>query len=133
MSQSPELFRCGISLSGLTDLKSQISYTTCYTPTPPQTLADTRSNENRDGKDLLPKISVLDQVAGIQSPVMLIYGGRDSRVTSDQGRRLEKALQAKGKTCEFIYEQEEGHAFTSITNVFKLYNRIDAFLRKHMQ
>jgi dipeptidyl aminopeptidase/acylaminoacyl peptidase len=133
LTQTPELYRCGINYAGVTDLNRQLRYTTLRSSKRAQPFGRMAIGDYRKEKDLLKEVSPLSHVANIQAPVMLIYGGQDRVVDIEQGRRLEKELKAKKKTYEFVYEPTEGHGFTTPTNVFKLYNRIDAFLRKHMQ
>lgn len=133
LTQTPELYRCGINYSGVTDLNRPLRHATDRAPKLAHSFARTRIGDFRREKDLLKEVSLLNHVENIQAPVLLIYGGRDRVVDIEQGRRLEKELKAKKKTYEFIYEPLEGHGFHTPTNIFKLYNRIDAFLDKHMQ
>jgi dipeptidyl aminopeptidase/acylaminoacyl peptidase len=134
MTQTPEIYRCGINYAGMTDLNRQLRYATSRTSTElVHSFASMSIGDYRKDKDLLKDVSPLNHVTNIQAPVMLIYGGKDHVVDIEQGRRLEKALKSKKKTFEFVYEPLEGHGFTTPTNVFKLYDRIDAFLKKNMQ
>jgi dipeptidyl aminopeptidase/acylaminoacyl peptidase len=133
LSHTPTLYRCGITYAGLTDVKDQAQYTSEYAPRPVQKLAEMRTSENRSEKDLLPELSVWSHLPRVRAPVLLIYGGKDDIVPLTQSRRLERALLANGKGCEFYCKLSEHHAFSTPSNVFKLYQRIDEFLRKTMQ
>jgi dipeptidyl aminopeptidase/acylaminoacyl peptidase len=133
LSQTPELYRCGIIYAGLTDLSRQLRYFAGRAPQMAQAFPEMRTGDNRTDKDLLPEVSPASLIPKIQAPVMLIYGGEDYVVPADQSRRLERTFSANGKICEFICERSEPHVFTTPTNVFKLYNRIEVFLRKHLQ
>ncbi|MBI2928836.1 MAG: S9 family peptidase [Verrucomicrobia bacterium] len=133
LTQTPELYRCGINYAGLTDLNRQLRKVSARASKLAQTFARMAIGDHRKEKELLRDVSPVNHVANIRAPVMLIYGGADPVVDIEQGRKLEKELKAKGKPHEFVYEQSEGHGFRSQTNLFKLYNRIDAFLQKHMK
>lgn len=133
LTQTPELYRCGINYAGVTDLNHQLRHATEKAIKQAHSFARLSIGDFRKEKDLLKDVSPLSHVRNLQAPVLLAYGGQDRVVDIEQGRRLVKELKARKKPYEFIYEPHEGHGFTTPANVFKLYNRIDAFLGKHLK
>ena len=56
----------------------------------------------------------LDAVPNIQAPVLAFYGGEDARLNAGIPD-IERAMQAAGKTFEYVIYPGAGHAFFNDT------------------
>ena len=86
----------------------------------------------RQEKEDLNAVSPLYHVDKIRAPLFLAYGGRDPIVPIEQGNELAKALRKAGKKFEMMVEPHEGHGFANETNRFKLFRRVEEFLKNNL-
>nr|WP_320131148.1 DPP IV N-terminal domain-containing protein [uncultured Holophaga sp.] len=87
----PEVFRCGVDISGVTDWED---YDTCYTERYLGTPAS-----NPDG---YRKSNVLSYVDQLQRPLLIIHGVADDNVYFCHALKLSEALLRAGKPFEFL-------------------------------
>jgi dipeptidyl aminopeptidase/acylaminoacyl peptidase len=129
---TPELYRCGVNLSGVTDIDT-------FLKRPERTTRASRARafytigDPKRERERLEEVSPLNFVDRIQAPVFLAYGGKDERVPLEQGKRLASELKKQGKTYELMIKKDEGHGYRKEENKIELYQRIDAFLKQHLK
>jgi dipeptidyl aminopeptidase/acylaminoacyl peptidase len=63
---------------------------------------------------------------------MLIVGGADRRVPPAQGRALDDALNERKIDHEWLYRRTEGHGFYNEKLRTEMYEKMLAFLNKHI-
>lgn len=126
---APDLFKCAIAYSGIFDLamlydegdipdtKNGIAY-----------LGRTIGNQ----KEELKRQSPVHNAAKIQAPVLLIHGGKDERAPIDHAEAMKEALEAANKDVEWFVKDDEEHGFDNEANRKEAYERILAFLDKHI-
>ncbi|HUS14792.1 MAG TPA: dienelactone hydrolase family protein [Chloroflexia bacterium] len=80
-----------------------------------------------------------EQIAGLQTPVLAIYGGKDPSIPMEQIRKIESLLQAAGKDADVRVYPEAGHAFLNPAHGMRheesaqdAWPRAVAFLKKHV-
>jgi dipeptidyl aminopeptidase/acylaminoacyl peptidase len=130
---TPELFRCGISYAGVTDVRALTRGSlTGELRREEQTILRQRIGDYRADQKHLDAISPVRLVEKIQAPILLAYGAKDPKVKIEQARDLAKALKKKRKKFELIIEPNEGHGFFSEKAQTNLFNRIEAFLKENL-
>jgi dienelactone hydrolase len=131
---TPDLFRCAVSVAGVSDLEDFISdrlrdwgrdskgYTYWL-----QSIGD-------PGKDAekLRATSPVRLADRIRVPVMLVHGSTDWVVPIGQSQAMRRALEKAGAKVEYLEIHEEGHSFWSDANEKLALSKIDAFLSKHL-
>ena len=129
----PELFRCGISSNGVTDLDllyavgwSNFSYE-YKTAAFPRVIGD----RNKDA-DQLKRTSPLTNAARIKQPVLLAHGGADQEVSVVHGTRLRDALQKTNPNVEWVEYSEEGHLWALTKNRVDFWTRVEKFLERNI-
>ena len=80
----------------------------------------------------LAKISPAQRVDEIDVPVMLVHGSTDKTADLNQYKAMEAALRGAGKPAETFVAPGEGHGFVKPENRAELFQRIEAFLSKHI-
>ena len=85
----------------------------------------------KDERELLEKDSPINYIERIKAPLLLIYGGNDTRVPIDQFYQLRGALEANNKEYESIVKADEGHGFAKEENRLEEYRLIDKFLKPY--
>ena len=85
-----------------------------------------------DDADLRAR-SPTSHAKSIDAAVLLIHGTKDHRAAYEQAIAMKKALEAAGKSPEWLALSREGHgAYDSATRV-EVYQKILAFLDKHLK
>ena len=115
--KTPELYRCGASLAGVTDIGERFS-----------DWSDTNSSEA--GREWMrfavgdmdtmaaqfDAVSPEKHAAQIRVPVLLAHGTDDRRVPIGHSKRMASALKAANVSVETHWYEGEKHGFTSIVN-----------------
>ena len=125
---TPELYRCGVNIAGVTDLDTFLQTTDYATATDPAYVAD----PDRE-KELLEAVSPLNFAERIQAPVFLAYGRLDDQVPVAQGMQMAAELKKHGKTHELMLRRDERHGFAREENRIERYRRVDAFLERYLR
>lgn len=129
-AREPKLYRCAIGYAGVYDLP--LLYKTGDIPESDlgsDYLNDVLGNDDAD----LRARSPASHAKSIEAPVLLIHGTKDHRAAYDQAIAMRKALEAAGKPPEWLALSREGHgAYDRATRV-EVYQKILAFLDKHLK
>jgi dipeptidyl aminopeptidase/acylaminoacyl peptidase len=129
-----ELYRCAVNWVGATDF--DLLYTARWSDFSavwkeygmPVLIGD----REKDARQL-EATSPLKQAAKIRKPVLLAYGGSDTRVPILHGVALRKALEAHNRDVEWIEYKDEGHGWRLEANQVDFWNRVDKFLARHLK
>ena len=127
--REPDLYRCVIGFVGVYDLVLQER--------------DTDTTELRQGEayysaavgatdEELRANSPINHLDKLKAPVLIIHGGQDKRVPLNQAQTLRDALNNRSHPYEYYVESGEGHGFRNPENIATFYNRIEAFLQRHI-
>jgi len=65
-------------------------------------------------------------------PVWLIHGGKDDTAPPEHAHRMRAALIKAGNTPDWTFEPDEGHGFYDEERQKQLYDKLEAFLAKHI-
>jgi dipeptidyl aminopeptidase/acylaminoacyl peptidase len=106
-TRSPQRYRCGASLAGVTDLQRILDYDRDYMM--PRSRVAWREKLEGEERFDLRAVSPLQQVAQLKVPVLVVHGARDVRVPLDQFELYIEALKKSGKTYVSHLYPDEGH------------------------
>jgi dipeptidyl aminopeptidase/acylaminoacyl peptidase len=81
--------------------------------------------------DLLDR-SPLTHVDRITTPLMVVQGANDPRVTKVESDQIVAALRARGVDVEYLVKDDEGHGFANPENRLDLYRAMERFLAQHL-
>ncbi len=128
---TPELYRAGINYVGVVNIESLIPKAL-----PPNRLywmntriADLSKSEDRKRVTATSPVNFADR---IRVPLLMAYGKNDPRVPIDQAYGIEHALKRANIPYELIIEGDEGHGFRKEEKRIAFFQRVDAFLKKHV-
>lgn len=127
---APDLFKCSVANVGVYDL--QLMYDEGDIP------------KRFFGKDYLDKaigsdpevlrdFSPITHIAKLKAEVLIAHGEKDERVPFTHAKRLREALEQHGKSFEWFVKSSEGHGFYDEENRTEYYERVAAFLAKHLK
>lgn len=125
----PELYKCAIGYVGVYDLQVMKKEGDIKDRASGRRYLD-RVLGTDDAK--LKAWSPAQNVDKIKVPVFLVQGSIDQRVPMEQFNALKNAFKAAGVPIETMVAQGEGHGFYKPENRAELYQRMEAFLSKHI-
>ncbi len=132
----PDLYQCAINWVGVTDI--ELLYNGSW-----GTVSDVSDEWRKYGMpelvgDLVKDAaqfkatSPLQQAARIKRPLLLAYGGADTRVPLHHGEKFYNAVKQTNPDVEWVVYQEEGHGWTLPKNRIDFWGRVEKFLDKHI-
>ena len=130
--REPDLYRCGIDLSGVTDWRALIKYDLDISKDDKEEMADLIGDPEKDAVDL-DAISPVTQADKIKVPLLMIYSKDDRVVPFEQARLMRAAMEKAHKPFELVSKVNEGHGFYTYDHRLELYKKIDQFLSANMK
>ena len=127
--RAPELVKCAVGYSGVYDL--------------PMIYDEADAKEGGKayryylralGKDMaeLSSYSPTRLADKLAAPVLLVHGSADEVTPPAQAQAMREALTKAGRPPEWMYVYGEGHGFYSEKNRQAFYEKLEAFLTKHI-
>jgi dipeptidyl aminopeptidase/acylaminoacyl peptidase len=128
-AREPKLYRCAIGYVGVYDL--ELMFKSGDIPDSRSGLAYLRKVLGEDSADLQAR-SPVNLADRIEVPVLLIHGKEDWRADYKQAKRMRSALESNTKPFEWMSLSREGHGVYDEETRREVYERILAFLDKHL-
>ncbi|MEJ7805173.1 MAG: alpha/beta fold hydrolase [Telluria sp.] len=128
-ARAPSMFKCAVGYAGRYYLPAR--YTQDSNSTDKRTtnyLIKTMGND----QTLLHQQSPVMLADRITVPVLLVHGGNDKVTELNQAEMMRNALIKAGRPPEWILEKDEGHGFYDAKRQQAFYERLEAFLAKHL-
>lgn len=126
----PELYKCGISWVGVTDI--ELLHTVGWSDTadsPEQRLSlDVLVGDLSKDKEQLRATSAIHQAARLKQPLIIAYGLADVRVPYDHGQKLRDALKPHNKNVQYIEYAGEGHGWGLLETNIDFWTRAEKLL-----
>ena len=125
--KDPELYRCAISMAGVTDLQDMIRDIKQYR-------FGKMSSKNFvlkgfKGRDDIKANSPVKLASELKVPLFLAHGTADQRVQIDQFRRMKRALRSVDTPVAYMEFADEDHFLSVEKNRIAFFKGLDAFLR----
>ena len=76
--------------------------------------------------------SPLSRVDAIRTPLLVVQGANDPRVTKQEADQIVVALRERGVDVEYLCKDDEGHGFSNPENRLDLYRAMERFLAEHL-
>ncbi len=76
--------------------------------------------------------SPLSRIDRIKTPLLIVQGANDPRVTKRESDQLAVALRDRGVKLEYLLAANEGHGFLNPDNRLALYHSMDAFFARYL-
>ncbi len=131
LTMTSEVFACGVSLNGPTDLASLIEsfppYSTVDLSRWHDFVGDPAIREDREQMTLKSPLRHAHQA---RRPALIVHGGRDARVRIDQAERMVKALTRAGKQVEYLPIPEMSHGMGYWPHRLAVLRRTEEFLQR---
>lgn len=129
MTNTPEVFACGVDIVGpsnlITLLNSIPPYWASFLEVFAQRVGDPRTEE---GKKLLEERSPLTHVQNIGRPLLIAQGANDPRVKQAESDQIVAAMKKKDIPVTYVLYPDEGHGFARPPNRISFYAVTEGFL-----
>jgi len=134
LARHPELYRCGVAWVAVSD--PRLLFESSYMNDMPEEAKrhSIRTLIGDPDKDAaaLAAVAPVEQAARIKAPLLLAYGGRDTRVPLVHGEKMRAALRAAGQDPEWVVYPEEWHGWHRAANRYDFARRLEKFLATHL-
>ena len=88
--------------------------------------------ENPDDLADMERRSPLNRVDRITTPLLVIQGANDPRVTKQESDQIVAALHARGVPVDYICKDDEGHGFVKPENRLDAFGAIERFFAQYL-
>lgn len=128
----PELYKCGASYSGFTNLFTYLKDIPPYYRPYLQMYYETVGNPEADA-DYFRAVSPVFHTDKIRSPVLIAQGSRDPRVNMNETNQFVKELKKRKVPVTYILKEGEGHFFKNPENKLEFYRELEKFFDKNLR
>jgi len=127
----PDLYQCGASYSGFTNLFAYLKDIPPYFRPYQQMYHEMVGNPELDS-EYFRAVSPVFHTDRIKVPVLIAQGARDPRVNMNETNQFVKELKKKNVPVTYILKEDEGHYFRNIENRLEFYRELEVFLDKNL-
>lgn len=127
--RAPGMFRCAVGYAGIYDLAMMYKKGDIRTSKSGRSYLNTVIGKNDADLEANSPDKLADR---IDVPVLLVHGEDDQRAPFVQAKAMRAALDAAHKPYEWFTVPGEGHGFYTEAHRVEFYNRLQAFLAKHI-
>lgn len=132
LSFRPGAFAVGVDLFGIANWVRTLGSMPPWWGSRREALLEEIGDPQRD-REYLESISPLTHAGNIVSPLMVLQGANDPRVTRCESDEIVAAVRAKGVPTEYLVFEDEGHGFRKKENRLKAYQAILEFLDRYLK
>jgi dipeptidyl aminopeptidase/acylaminoacyl peptidase len=130
---TPELYRCAASVAGVSDLPALLGEIRDWPGSGESDIVgDTRDSIGVPTDPKLAAVSPIHSVATIRVPILLLHGTGDSVVPFSQSEQMWKALQAAGKSVQFVRLDSEDHWLSRTETRVRVLKELETFLAANL-
>lgn len=130
--KTPELYRCGVSLAGVSDIGHMLSdWSDTNSDKRAREMLRMRVGEKERDKLKFDAVSPLKHAQRIRAPLLVAHGELDLRVPISHARKLVSALEEHGKPHQWMPLNGDGHSLFWNRGAFK--KALLTFLDKHLK
>jgi len=132
VTKTPELYTCGISQAGISDLTSFMQ-TIPATWTPFRKMLYEMIGDPINDSTMLKANSPFYNYKKIDVPLLIAHGKNDSKIEITQVDKFVEKLKDNGVDVKYIVKDDEGHSFNKEENRLEYYREVESFLAKHIK
>ena len=128
--RNPGLYRCAISMAGVTDWKAMLKYDSKALMARRYAKKWRAQIEGSEGTDL-DSISPAEQAALLKVPLLLAHGELDTNVPPSQAKNFVAAAKTARVPVESVFYPKAGHGFGTAEDAADFLKRVETFLATH--
>ncbi len=128
----PDLYACGVSYSGLSNLYSYLKAIPPYYK-PYRLMYEEMVGNPETDAEYFRKASPVFHTDKIRVPLLVAQGARDSRVNMNETDQLVKELKRRKVPVTYLVKENEGHVFRNEENRLDFYRHLEQFLKTNLK
>ncbi|MBA5875350.1 MAG: prolyl oligopeptidase family serine peptidase, partial [Nitrospira sp. CR1.2] len=129
--KTPDLYRCAVSLGGVTDLRDLVSDSRWYLNQ--KSMTEMRIGSWWNDRDRLGETSPVSHARDMRTPLLLMHGLMDRTVPVSHGRAMAEALQTAGnRTYTYVELPVADHALHREEDRQRVFSELQAFLAQYL-
>jgi dipeptidyl aminopeptidase/acylaminoacyl peptidase len=130
---TPDMYAAGVSIVGPSNLITLLESIPPYWEPIRKLFYERMGDPNTpEGKAQLLRQSPLTSADKIKTPLLVVQGANDPRVTKRESDQIVIALRDRGFPVEYIVAADEGHGFARPVNNMAMFATAEKFLAKHL-
>ncbi len=130
---TPDVYAAGVSIVGPSNLITLLESIPPYWEQIRKLFYERMGDPNTpEGKAQLLRQSPLTAAAKIKTPLLVIQGANDPRVTKRESDQIVIALRDRGFPVEYMVAPDEGHGFARSVNNMAMFASAEKFLAKYL-
>ncbi|MFN2510072.1 MAG: alpha/beta fold hydrolase [Pyrinomonadaceae bacterium] len=130
---TPDVYAAGVSIVGPSNLITLLESIPPYWEQIRKLFHERMGDPNTpEGKAQLVRQSPLTSADKIRTPLLVVQGANDPRVTKRESDQIVIALRDRGFPVEYIVAPDEGHGFARPVNNMAMFATAEKFLAKHL-
>jgi dipeptidyl aminopeptidase/acylaminoacyl peptidase len=134
MVKNPELYRCGVSFAGVSDIELMFHDGSDRTDDNyAMDLMKSKIGDAKKNRQKFDDVSPLKHADQIRGPILLMHGDHDQRVPIEHSEKMMKALDANHKTYVWVKFEDAGHGLSRIKDLNVFYEKMFTFLDANLQ
>ena len=131
---TPDVYAAGVSIVGPSNLITLLESIPPYWEPIRKLFYERMGDPNTpEGKAQLLRQSPLTSADKIKTPLLVVQGANDPRVTKRESDQIVIALRDRGFPVEYIVAPDEGHGFARPVNNMAMFATAEKFLAKHLR
>jgi dipeptidyl aminopeptidase/acylaminoacyl peptidase len=125
----PELFRVGVDVCGMSDLRTFYRYTEPWIAA----AAVSKYGHPDHHRELLHDLSPLHRMDRLRAPLLIVHGAHDTNVPLHEAEQLVMRLSDLGRPHELLLFRDEGHEILTKANRAFFVKAVGDWLCEHLQ
>ena len=131
LAQTPDLYKCGVSLAGVSDLEKELRFDSDISKSAVQReFARSRVGDPTLMKTAFDAVSPLQHADRIKAPLLIAHGELDERVPVSQGKEMYDRMRALKKDVVWLGFDNEKHSLWHIENQRDFYDAVFKLLER---
>lgn len=128
ITEYPELFASAVDVVGISNWVTFLEKTASWRRAHRESEYGSLANH----RQLLEEISPIHKIERVRCPLHVQAGDNDPRVPLNESEQLVQRVQEGGGIVEFVHYADEGHMFSKLHNKIDSFNKMAAFLERHL-
>lgn len=124
----PDLWAAGVDIVGIASFVTFLENTSAYR----RAYREREYGVLAEDREFLVQASPLTHIDSIRAPLFLIHGANDPRVPLGEAEQIHAALTSRGRECEMLVYDDEGHGLAKRANRADALPKAFAFLARHL-
>jgi dipeptidyl aminopeptidase/acylaminoacyl peptidase len=135
LARHPDVYRCGIAWAAVTDprLLFDLPWINDLSQEARQHRLPALVGDPVKDAAALAAVAPVEQAKQIKAPVLLAFGGQDTRVPIEHGERMRAALRAAGHDPTWVVYPREWHGWYLRETRYDFARRVEEFLGQHLK